>query len=87
MTENIKSLKARAEKLMDKYNSFSGSLSFMNPLSKYRIQAEQPKFEMEARTLYREFQSINEGILTPDERKDYADLESVMQDLLETIFE
>ena len=87
MAENIKSLKTRAEKLIDKYNAFSGSLSFMNPLSKYRIQTEQPKFEMEARTLYREFQSINEYILTPDERKDYADLESVMENLLETIFE
>ena len=54
---------------MNKYTEFSGSLSFMNPLSKYRFQAEQPKFEMQARSLYRDFQSIDESSLSPNERE------------------
>lgn len=87
MNTNIKSLKTRAENLMSKYTDFSCSLSFLNPLSKYRLQAEQPKFEMQARAIYREYQSIDASSLSPNEREAYAELESVIQDLLETIFE
>lgn len=87
MSANIKALKSRAENLMNKYTEFSGSLSFMNPLSKYRFQAEQPKFEMQARSLYRDFQNIDESSLSPNEREIYAELASVMQDLIETIFD
>lgn len=84
---NINSLKTRAENLISKYSDFSSSLSFMNPLSKYRLQAEQPKFEMQARAIYREYQTIEASSLSPKERDAYAELESVIQDLLETIFE